>query len=76
MDQVKVRGSKKAKVKAAAVEGGRKVGELNPPPAFIAERQAMWDRLKAASDEFLAAQVPEPIQVKYPKAASCVSSTK
>ncbi len=56
------KGSKKAKAKK---EGGdaKKVGELNPPPAFLAERQAMWDRLKAQSDAFLAAQVPEPIQV-------------
>ena len=51
---------------AAAGEGGRKVGELTPPPSFIADRLAMWDRLKAASDEFLAAQVPEPIQVSDP----------
>jgi threonyl-tRNA synthetase len=42
------------------------VGELNPPPGFLAERQAMWDRLKAQSDAFLAAQVPEPIQVTLP----------
>ena len=26
----------------------------------------MWERLKAQSDEFLASQVPEPIQVKLP----------
>jgi len=43
-----------------------KVGELNPPPSFLADRIAMWDKLKALSDEFLASQVPEPIQVTLP----------
>lgn len=53
--------------KAAKVETkSGKVGELSPPPSFLAERIAMWERLKAQSDEFLASQVPEPIQVKLP----------
>lgn len=42
------------------------VKELNPPPNFIAERLALWDRLKAEREEFLAAQVPQDIVVTLP----------
>ncbi len=32
-------------------------GELKPPPEFLAERLAMWDRLKKEREEFVASQV-------------------
>lgn len=42
------------------------MAELNPPPDFIAERLAMWDRLKKESDEKLAAKPNDPIKVTLP----------
>jgi len=58
----------KEKAKAAAKEGGgsKKVCELNPPPQFIADRLAMFDRLKKEQDEALAAKVPEDIKITLP----------
>ena len=59
--------SKRNKAKAQKAEASvGKAAELNPPPSFLAGRIAMWDRLKALSVEFLASQVPEPIEVKLP----------
>lgn len=40
--------------------------EITPPPEFIAERQALWDRLKVERDEWLATQTPEPIVITLP----------
>ncbi len=42
------------------------MGELSPPPEFIAERLVMWDRLKKERDEWVAAQTPEPIVITLP----------
>merc|ERR1719402_1398904 len=39
---------------------------MNPPPSFLADRLAMWDRLKAERDEWLAQQVQEDITVTLP----------
>lgn len=38
--------------------------ELNPLPAFIQERIALWDKLKKEHDEHIASQIPEPIHVR------------
>lgn len=55
---------KKEKVKKekAAAAGPGKVSLLNPPPEFIAEREKMWDRLKAEREVWLAEQTPAPIR--------------
>jgi len=42
------------------------VGELKPPPEFIAERLAIWDRLKKEREEWLEAQVPQDLTVTLP----------
>ncbi|XP_023320101.1 threonine--tRNA ligase, cytoplasmic isoform X2 [Eurytemora carolleeae] len=59
---------KKEKVKKekAAAAGPGKVSLLNPPPDFIAEREKMWDRLKAEREVWLAEQTPAPISVTLP----------
>merc|ERR1719334_246836 len=66
----KLKGLKKKHEKAAAgsAKSGtiKKVGELKPPPEFIAERLSMWDRLKTERDEWLAAQIPVDITVTLP----------
>ena len=41
-------------------------GELAPPPDFLSERLALWDRLKKEQDDKIAAQVPEPIVITLP----------
>ena len=41
-------------------------GELTPPPDFLSERLALWDRLKKEQDDKIAAQVPEPIVITLP----------
>ena len=41
-------------------------GELKPPPEFLAERLAMWDRLKKERDDFVSAQARTPISVTLP----------
>lgn len=46
--------------------GGGGAKELNPWPAYIQERLALWDRLKKEADEALAAKVPQPIQITLP----------
>ena len=55
---------KKEKVKKekATAAGPGKVSLLNPPPEFIAEREKMWDRLKAEREVWLASQTPAPIR--------------
>jgi len=45
---------------------GKAAKELSPPPEFLAERLALWDRLKAEQDEALAKKVPEDIVVTLP----------
>ena len=59
---------KKEKKKKADTEAGKgkKVSVLNPPPQFIADRLAMWDRLAAERAAWLEAQVPQPITVTLP----------
>ena len=44
----------------------KKVGELKPAPAFIADRLALWDRLKAEQDAKLAAMEPQALTVTLP----------
>lgn len=44
----------------------KEVKELNPPPDFITERLALWDKCKAERAEFLATIVPEDITVTLP----------
>lgn len=39
---------------------------MNPPPAFIAARLELWDKLKKERDEWLANQPNEPIKVTLP----------
>jgi len=58
---------KKEKAEKAPKSGsGSKVGELKPPPSFIADRLALWDKLKLESDALLAAKVPVDITVTLP----------
>merc|ERR1719341_2092543 len=45
---------------------GKKVSVLNPPPEFIAEREALWTKLKAERVEWLAQQKREPITITLP----------
>ena len=44
----------------------QKVSELSPPPSFIADREALWQRVKAERKEWLEAQVPEDIVITLP----------
>eukprot|EP00094_Tigriopus_californicus_P005723 TCALIF_05516-PA protein Name:"Similar to TARS Threonine--tRNA ligase, cytoplasmic (Bos taurus)" AED:0.24 eAED:0.24 QI:16/0.71/0.62/0.87/0.71/0.75/8/94/631 len=55
---------KKKKEKKAGTNSN--VGEMNPPPAFIAARLELWDKLKKERDEWLASQPNEPIKVTLP----------
>ncbi|KAF0296217.1 Threonine--tRNA ligase, cytoplasmic [Amphibalanus amphitrite] len=48
------------KAKASSVK------ELNPWPAYIQERLALWDRLKAKADAEVAAKEPQKITVTLP----------
>merc|ERR1719219_3248422 len=50
--------------KAMAPAGKAKV--LDPPPDFIGERLAIWDRLKAKQDALVASKEPEEIMVTLP----------
>merc|ERR1719427_1868515 len=61
---LKKKHEKKEKEKNAG--SSKKVGELKPPPSFIADRLALWDRLKAEQDAMMAAKVPEPLTVTLP----------
>jgi len=60
---LKKRAEKKA-IAMAPAAGKAKV--LDPPPDFIADRLAIWDRLKAEQDARLAEKVPEDIVVTLP----------
>ena len=64
---------KKQKAEKAAGKPAKDAGksasavkELSPPPEFIAERLALWDRLKKEQDEQLAAKASEPIVITLP----------
>merc|ERR1712088_1301324 len=61
---LKKKHEKKEKEKNAGPS--KKIGELKPPPSFIADRLAMWDRLKAEQDARIAAEVPKPLTVTLP----------
>ena len=62
--QAKAQEKKQKKAKAEKSGDGRKVGELKPPPEFLAERLALFERIKKDSDERLAAKPREPIKVR------------
>ena len=49
-----------------ATQPSKKVTELQEHPHFISERLVMWDRLKAESDAWTAAQPREPITITLP----------
>jgi len=61
-------GGKSKKVDKADAGGKSKknVGELKPPPEFLAERLALFERLKKEHDEWLEAQIPQDITVTLP----------
>ena len=40
--------------------------QLEPPPAFIAYRQQMWDNLKKEYDEWVKGQPPQSILITMP----------
>ncbi|XP_023320100.1 threonine--tRNA ligase, cytoplasmic isoform X1 [Eurytemora carolleeae] len=64
--ELKAMKKEKVKKEKAAAAGPGKVSLLNPPPDFIAEREKMWDRLKAEREVWLAEQTPAPISVTLP----------
>ena len=39
---------------------------MTPPPEFLAEREVLWNKLKAEYDDFVKAQPPTPIKVTLP----------
>ena len=39
---------------------------MNPPPAYLASRLEIWDRVKAERDSFVASQEATPITVTLP----------
>ena len=39
---------------------------MDPPPAFIAEREAIWADLRSKCEEFVARQKPTPIRITLP----------
>merc|ERR1712012_547925 len=53
----------------------KKIGELKPPPSFLADRLAMFDRLKAEQDAKIAAEVPKPITVTLPDGKTVAGET-
>merc|ERR1711962_928371 len=59
---------KKHEKKEAAAKNtsGKKVAVLNPPPEFIAEREALWAKLKVEQTAWLANQKRESIKVTLP----------
>jgi len=57
---------KEKKEKEKNAGPSKKVGELSPPPSFIADRLALWDRLKAEQDARLAAMPTAPLTVTLP----------
>merc|ERR1712223_980225 len=65
---VKKQKSKKENAKTApsTASSAAVKGELTPPPDFLSERLALWDRLKKEQDEKIAAKTPEPIVITLP----------
>lgn len=58
---------KKEKQKnAPAADGGKKVKELNPLPAFIEERNTLWEKCKAEYEAEIAAKPRQLIKVTLP----------
>jgi len=57
--------TKKAK-KVKDGDGEKVQLEIQPPPAFIAERQLLWDELKKKRDDWVASQDKTPIKVTLP----------
>merc|ERR1712212_408339 len=70
---LKKKHEKKEKEKNAGPS--KKIGELKPPPSFIADRLAMWDRLKAEQDARIAAEVPKPLTVTLPDGKTVAGET-
>jgi len=64
-NDTKLKAKKKEKA-AAMAPSGKKVALLNPPPQFIADREALWHKLKAERELWLSQQVPEKIKVTLP----------
>lgn len=46
--------------------GGVQFGQLDPPPAYLAERLALWDQWMAEAKTELAAKSPTPIKITLP----------
>merc|ERR1712117_516251 len=70
---LKKKHEKKEKEKNAGPS--KKIGELKPPPSFLADRLAMFDRLKAEQDAKIAAEVPKPITVTLPDGKTVAGET-
>merc|ERR1711971_785397 len=70
---LKKKHEKKEKEKNAGPS--KKIGELKPPPSFIADRLAMWDRLKTEQDARIAAEVPKPLTVTLPDGKTVAGET-
>lgn len=65
--EAELKGLKKKKEKQAKPAApSNKASLLNPPPDFIASRLALWDKLKAERDAWLAEQVPQAIVITLP----------
>jgi len=68
-DSMKKMDIKDKKDKKKAKEGSAapgKMKEMDPPPEFLAERIAMFDRIKAENDAAIQAKTPEDIKVTLP----------
>ncbi|XP_064653248.1 threonine--tRNA ligase 1, cytoplasmic-like [Lineus longissimus] len=64
---IRMAGGKKDKKKKQEASGGDGHPlEMSPPPGFLAERIALFDRLKADYDTWVAAQERKPIKVTLP----------
>nr|CAH7720880.1 unnamed protein product [Callosobruchus chinensis] len=57
---------KKNKPSQAGGDSKSSAKELNPPPPYIAERLALWDKLKAQYDAEVASKPEQPIKVTLP----------
>merc|ERR1719474_1035879 len=66
LDENKEKLKAKKKAATAAASAGKKVALLNPPPQFIADREQLWNKLKAERDVWLSQQVPQPIKITLP----------
>ena len=45
------------------------MSQMQPPPAFIAQRLELWDKLKKERDEWVAAQERVDIKITLPDGA-------